>query len=306
MTQQHKVEQRVAVTPVKRPQVTLCGKLSDGLYQRCKKAAQFVQESDANFSVQLLSLLPTDYDIIVKSVTNMLAGHSAFVDHKANVLAFEGFPNDPQVFIGAGRAFLSYLHDNYKYSDRKTNNAMYERLAKMHLRSVITTSGHTFIYMNINIGTENVGKILIECYDNVCPVTVKNFVTFVKGESEKGAMADCPFHRIVPKGWLQCGDVVSGRGDKGTSIYGNSFADETFNVKHDKMGIVGMVNNGPHTNASQFYITLAPLTWMDGKYVGFGYIVDGMRVLRILEKIELENERPVVPVVIKECGVYTI
>ena len=56
-------------------------------------------------------------------------------------------------------------------------------------------------------------------------------------------------------------------------------------MKHDKAGIVGMVNKGPHTNASQFYITLAALPWMDGKSVGIGYVVDGLRALRILEQV---------------------
>lgn len=243
---------------------------------------------------------------MVKDICTSANGNVDFVDHKANIISFEGTVASPKAYVGAGRAFLSWLMQNFKYSDAKTNNVMYERLAKIHLRHVIEASGHTYVYMNFNVGDESAGKLLIECYDDVCPKTVKNFVDLVKGESDSGGYENSPIHRIVPKGWLQGGDIVSGKGNTGDSIYGETFNDETFNVKHDKMGIVGMVNKGPHTNASQFYITLGPLPWMDGKAVGIGYVIEGMRMLRVLEKAELENERPVVPIVIKDCGVYVV
>lgn len=47
-------------------------------------------------------------------------------------------------------------------------------------------------------------------------------------------------------------------------------SDENFAVPHNKRGILGMANHGPHTNGSQFYITLEPAPWMDTKYVAFG------------------------------------
>lgn len=47
-------------------------------------------------------------------------------------------------------------------------------------------------------------------------------------------------------------------------------SDESFAVSHSKQGMLGMANKGPHTNASQFYITLQPTAWMDLTYVAFG------------------------------------
>lgn len=48
--------------------------------------------------------------------------------------------------------------------------------------------------------------------------------------------------------------------------------DESFAVLHNKRGILGMANKGPHSNGSQFYITLQPTPWMDRTYVAFGFV----------------------------------
>jgi len=58
----------------------------------------------------------------------------------------------------------------------------------------------------------------------------------------------------------------------GESIYGATFQDESFAVKHSKRGVLSMANNGLHSNGSQFFITFRNLEWMDGKYVAFGYV----------------------------------
>lgn len=79
-----------------------------------------------------------------------------------------------------------------------------------------------------------------------------------------------PFHRVVRDGWVQGGDIVSGSGDGGVSIYGDAFGDETFTIKCDEAGVLAMANDGPHTNGSQFLVTLAPQPWLNHKVVGFG------------------------------------
>lgn len=79
-----------------------------------------------------------------------------------------------------------------------------------------------------------------------------------------------PFHRVVRDGWVQGGDIISGAGDGGVSIYGDVFGDETFAVRFAETGVLAMANDGPHTNASQFLVALAPQPWLDHKVVGFG------------------------------------
>ena len=104
-----------------------------------------------------------------------------------------------------------------------------------------------------------------------------------------------PFHRIVPDFLCHGGDITHGNGKGGQSIYGKSFADENFTLPH-RPGCISMANRGPNTNNSQFFMTLRPTSWLDGKHVVFGRVVHGMRVL---EKMEAMADKDVI---IENCG----
>ena len=93
---------------------------------------------------------------------------------------------------------------------------------------------------------------------------------------------------------IQGGDpTATGRG--GASIYGESFEDEIHTeLKHTGAGILSMANSGPNTNGSQFFITLAPTQWLDGKHTIFGRIQSGMRTVKMIGQSETDkNDRPV-------------
>ena len=103
---------------------------------------------------------------------------------------------------------------------------------------------------------------------------------------------------------LQTGDPT-GTGRGGSSIYGDKFADEISpSLKHTGAGVLSMANSGPNTNESQFFITLAPTPWLDGKHTIFGRVKGGMGVVKRLGLVRTGKEdRPVEDVKILKARV---
>ena len=102
---------------------------------------------------------------------------------------------------------------------------------------------------------------------------------------------------------MKGGDFVKGDGTGSTSIYGPSFGDENFRLKHDTPGLLSMANSGPNTNGCQFFITCSKCEFLDGKHVVFGKVIDGLLIVRKIENIPVgANSRPKLTVVVTQCG----
>jgi peptidyl-prolyl cis-trans isomerase A (cyclophilin A) len=132
------------------------------------------------------------------------------------------------------------------------------------------------------------GTIVCRLFDKEAPQTVANFIDLaegkrdwthpVSGKKSKDRLYDGTiFHRVIPDFMVQGGDPA-GNGMGGP---GYQFADETRNSPHsfDKKGKLAMANAGPNTNGSQFFITVAPTTWLTGKHTIFGEVVEGQDVV---------------------------
>ncbi|KAK3288729.1 hypothetical protein CYMTET_3808 [Cymbomonas tetramitiformis] len=134
-----------------------------------------------------------------------------------------------------------------------------------------------------------IGPITIELYYKHAPKACRNFIEL----SKKGYYNGVVFHRIIKDFMIQGGDPT-GTGKGGESIYGRKFEDElTRELKHTGAGILSMANSGPNTNGSQFFITLAPTPWLDGKHTIFGRVYSGMGDVKRLGSVQCDkSDRP--------------
>ncbi|XP_018591505.1 peptidyl-prolyl cis-trans isomerase D [Scleropages formosus] len=165
------------------------------------------------------------------------------------------------------------------------------------------------VFLDIDVGGERVGRVVLELFADVVPKTAENFRALCTGEKGDGPATGkplhfkgCPFHRIIKKFMIQGGDFSNQNGTGGESIYGEKFEDENFHYKHDREGLLSMANSGPNTNGSQFFITTVPTSHLDGKHVVFGQVLKGMGVVKILEAVETKEDTPVEPCIIADCG----
>ncbi|URD93758.1 PPIases accelerate the folding of proteins (By similarity) [Musa troglodytarum] len=130
----------------------------------------------------------------------------------------------------------------------------------------------------------------MELYADVTPKTAGE-----KGMGRSGKplhYKGSSFHRVIPGFMCQGGDFTRGNGTGGESIYGEKFADENFVKKHTSPGVLSMANAGKNTNTS----------WLDGKHVVFGRVVEGMEVVKAIEAVGSQSGTTKKPVVVADCG----
>jgi peptidyl-prolyl cis-trans isomerase A (cyclophilin A) len=141
------------------------------------------------------------------------------------------------------------------------------------------------------------GVFKIELFRQEAPLTSSNFIALAK----RGFYDGLIFHRVIDGFMIQGGDP-SGNGTGGPGyVIKDEFSPK---LKHDKPGVLSMANAGPNTGGSQFFITLAPAPWLDGKHSVFGRVVEGMEVVAAIGKVKTgAQDRPLENVVIKKVTI---
>lgn len=129
----------------------------------------------------------------------------------------------------------------------------------------------------------NRGDIELELYPEHAPKTVNNFV-YLAGE---GFYDGITFHRVIDNFMIQGGDPT-GTGSGGP---GYRFEDEvTGNPLTHERCVISMANAGPGTNGSQFFITHAPQSHLDGKHTVFGAVVEGHDVVDAVQQDDVMEQ----------------
>ena len=170
------------------------------------------------------------------------------------------------------------------------------------------------VSMSTAILKTSMGEIIIELFPNQAPKTVKNFVDLATGAKEwtdpnigekvKTKLYDGTiFHRVIPGFMIQGGDPLgSGMGGPGYN-----FADEFHGeLNFDKPYLLAMANAGPNTNGSQFFITVAPTTWLNRKHTIFGQVTDpgSQKVVDAISTVKTgANDKPLQAVKIESVTI---
>jgi peptidyl-prolyl cis-trans isomerase A (cyclophilin A) len=158
----------------------------------------------------------------------------------------------------------------------------------------------------------NQGKIVVRLFPDHAPKTVRNFVELAEGGRQwtdpstgretTGKLYDGTiFHRIIPDFMIQGGDPLgSGRGGPGYK-----FADEIHpDLRFDRSHLLAMANAGPGTNGSQFFITVVPTPWLNGKHTIFGEVIEGADVVDAISRLKTgSQDRPAEDVVLESVTV---
>jgi peptidyl-prolyl cis-trans isomerase A (cyclophilin A) len=158
----------------------------------------------------------------------------------------------------------------------------------------------------------NQGKIVLRLFPDHAPKTVRNFVELAEGGREWTDPATgrpttaklydgTIFHRVIPDFMIQGGDPLgSGRGGPGYQ-----FADEIHpDLRFDRAHLLAMANAGPGTNGSQFFITVGPTPWLNGRHTIFGEVIEGADVVDRISMLKTgSQDRPAEDVVIESVTV---
>ncbi|MBL4888266.1 MAG: peptidylprolyl isomerase [Flavobacteriaceae bacterium] len=156
----------------------------------------------------------------------------------------------------------------------------------------------------------NQGDIVIKLYHEAAPLTVANFISLAEGNNSKVSEEykdkkfynGLKFHRVIKDFMIQCGDPLgTGAGNPGYK-FPDEFVDS---LQHSKKGLLSMANSGPATNGSQFFITLAPTPWLNGRHTIFGEVIKGMDVIEIIGTTETSKpgDKPVKDMILEEVNI---
>lgn len=289
----------------------------------CRNLAERIMNMNNSVTIDFSVYLEIEYFPQLEKLKSICGGGS-YGHKELHIVVRDG------IYIGDIKSFIEIAKNEYYIEDADiANDIAFNRYSREETLNLLMKNGRKAVFLDFAADTKKkkgskeqtdiqvpiYGKIVIELFDEICPAACENFQKLCTGEagvSENGTQLNyigSPIHRIVPGGWIQGGDIVDGTGSNSiAAIGGGKVRDESFSVDFGcpTGGIVGFSTSSPHSNGSQFFITLGPADWMNGKFVGIGRVIQGFDVLKKIEAAPCINQKPETMVFVENCGNYVI
>jgi peptidyl-prolyl cis-trans isomerase-like 6 len=283
--------------------LTIAGRVNDPDYWRAQKAALSVKHDTVVLEpAELKPLLPADYDLLLEQSRKIFGGKAW--EHTAGVFCYttdltEG--GEPPQYIGDAAAMRAWAWNASRFVDDAPDYT-YVAVAREAYAAHVKNSADTFVELVLGSGGEAFGSLVFQLAQQQCPATCAHFLSLLHptdAPAPATKYVGAKWHRIVPGGFAQGGVLAD------SAVEVAPLADESYELAHAAVGLLGFANTGPHTAATQLYVTFGAMPTFDRKYVAFGKLADGLATLRKLEGAETVNEVPVWPIVIEAARVYT-
>ena len=156
-------------------------------------------------------------------------------------------------------------------------------------------AGDTEYFWNIE---SNKGLIKVRLWPDVAPMHVSRTISLTR----LGFYDTLQLHRVITGFMAQGGcPLGSATGSPGFK-YGGEFSPT---VKHDSGGLLSMANAGPGTDGSQFFLTFKATPWLNNRHTLFGEVVEGMKVLKVLEELGSRTGKTAEALFMKKCTITT-
>ncbi len=244
----------------------------DALYERQREWAQLDADGARDFFVSLADELSLDTDRFTSELDSDF--HAAKVNANYDEAIALSLPGTPSILLDgqpiAGESLPIQVEPwNGYIRDQAQIAEMLEQQYESAPEMTIDEGSQYFATVTL----ENGDEFTMELYAESAPQTVNSFIFL----AQEGFFDGVTFHRVLPNFVAQTGDPSgTGRGGPGYVIPNEIDPD----LSHNQPGMVAMANSGPDTNGSQWYITLADTSQLDGSYTIFGMVTDGMDVVQ--------------------------
>lgn len=220
--------------------IVVAGIINDQDFQQAKTCVLYLERNSPNeVKATVHQLFETQWEEYLKEIKSSKKGK--FHYHKGNFIVYV----NEDTYLGNFEGLEKWALMNYRYLDN-TSKIIYRRKAIIEFKKAINdTKGRSYCFMEVRLGEDLPQRVIFELFTDIAPDSCENFKklaagSFTNKKGEKLTYKNTEFHRIVKGAYVQGGDLSKlGVSKFGQSIFDGYFPDETFEVKHNKVGLLG-------------------------------------------------------------------